>query len=75
LSHNLISTAVFPTDAFSELSGDAGATGVLDTVAGVLEFEAVEVVFVVFAGAPQAIAKAVMQAISRTFLMADVLLV
>jgi hypothetical protein len=75
LSHNLISTAVFPTDAFSELSGDAGATAVFDAFAGVLEFEAVEFgelggfVFVVFAGAPQADAKAVTQAINSTFLI------
>jgi hypothetical protein len=51
---------------------------VLDTVAGVLEFDAVELgalVFVVFAGAPQAIAKAPMQAISSAFLMTDFLLV
>jgi hypothetical protein len=77
LSHNLISTAVFPTDAFSELSGDTGATGVLDTVAG-LEFDAVELgalVFVVFTGALQAIAKAVMQATNSAFLIADFLLV
>jgi hypothetical protein len=73
LSHNLISTAVFPTDAFSELN-DAGATAVFDMFDGVLEFDAVELgglVFVVFAGAPQAIAKAVMQAINSTFLIAD----
>jgi hypothetical protein len=78
LSHKLISTDVFPTDAFSELSGEAGATGVLDAVAGVLEFDPLELgelVFVVFAGAPQAIAKAPMQAISSAFLMADSLLV
>jgi hypothetical protein len=74
LSHNLISTAVFPTEAFSELSGDAGAVGVLDTVAGGLEFDAVELgvlVFVVFTGPPQEIAKTVVQAISSAFLMAD----
>jgi hypothetical protein len=48
--------------------------GVLDTFAG--EFEAVgfaELVFV-FAGAPQAIAKAAIQTTSSAFLMADVLL-
>jgi hypothetical protein len=40
--------------------------------AGVLEFDAGELgelVFVVIAGAPQAIAKVVMQAINRTFLI------
>jgi len=73
----LISTAVFPAEALSELSGDAGATAVLDVFDGVLEFEAgelVELVFVVFAGAPQAIAKAVMQAINSTFFIGDFLL-
>jgi len=77
LSHNLISTAVFPTDAFNELSGDAGAAAVFDKFAGVLEFDAVdlgELVFVVFAGAPQADAKAATQAINSTFLMAEFLL-
>jgi hypothetical protein len=72
LSHRLISTAVFPTDAFSELSGDDGATAVFAAFDGVLELDAVELgelVFVVFAGAPQAIAKAVMQAINSTFLI------
>jgi hypothetical protein len=72
LSHSLISTAVFPTDAFSELSGDAGATAVFDAFDGVLEFDALglgELEFVVFAGAPQAIARAVMQAINSTFLI------
>ncbi|HWP54267.1 MAG TPA: hypothetical protein VN476_09005, partial [Pyrinomonadaceae bacterium] len=81
LSHKLISTAVFPTDAFSELSGDAGATAVFEAFAGVLEFDAVELgeleelVFVLFAGAPQADAKAATQAINNTFLMEEFLLV
>ena len=71
LSHSLISTAVFPTDAFSEVSGDAGATAVFDVFDCVLEFDAGELVFVVFAGAPQAIAKAVMQVMNSTFLMRE----
>jgi hypothetical protein len=77
LSHRFISTAVFPTDAFSELSGDAGATPVFDVFDGVLEFDAAELgelVFVLFAGAPQAIAKAVMPAMNSTFLIGDFLL-
>jgi hypothetical protein len=45
--------------------------------AGVLEFDAGELgelVFVVFAGAPQAIAKAVMQTMNSTFFIGDFLL-
>jgi hypothetical protein len=71
LSHKLISNAVFPTDAFSELSGEAGATAVFEALAGVLEFDAVELggLVFVFAGAPQADAKAATQAINSTFLI------